>query len=111
MTNVQIPNDQHLRKGASDRKPLGHWSLGFGHSLVIGYLVIGHSPEAPMFRMANWLTTWFLFAFAAPVFAAAPTFKDRARLFSPEAADGAKALMDEIRAELHKNVAVETFKA
>src|SRR5947207_3290554 len=63
-----------------------------------------------MFRTLTWLTSWWLFALATPLFAAAPTFKDRAHLFSHEAVDEAKNVIGEIRAQYHKNVAVETFK-
>src|SRR5437588_3886 len=69
------------------------------------------SVRCPMFRTVRWLMTWFLCGVAAPVWAAAPTFKDRAHLFSPEAVDEAKTLIDGIRGQFHKDVAIETFPA
>ncbi len=48
---------------------------------------------------------------ASPLLAAAPTFKDRARLFSPQGVDEAKNIVDDIRAEYHKDVTVETYSA
>lgn len=46
-----------------------------------------------------------------PLFAAAPTFKDRAGLFRPEAVQQTKGVVDEIRGQFHKDIAIETFKA
>lgn len=62
-----------------------------------------------MFRTLRWLMAGLVYAVASPALVAAPTFKDRAHVFSPEAVDEAKTLIAGIRNQFHKDVVVETF--
>lgn len=64
-----------------------------------------------MIRTLRWFTVWCLALFAAPALAATPALKDRAHLFSAEAAAEAKTIVAEIHDQLRTDVAVETVSA